>query len=92
MHMAWPTSFAVLLYFFNRRGNFSDNPPANLGFAHDDVRVMTNESPWDCPTEANIVSRPGDMSLLLLEFVQRHAMRALVFDAQPHDSLLFYCA
>ncbi|KAH9995800.1 caspase domain-containing protein [Russula vinacea] len=47
---------------------------SNLGFAHDDVRVMTNESPWDCPTEANI----------------RHAMRALVFDAQPHDSLLFY--
>ncbi|KAH9995799.1 caspase domain-containing protein [Russula vinacea] len=45
-----------------------------LGFSHNDVRIMTNESPWDCPTEENI----------------RRAMEALVFDAKPHDSLVFY--
>jgi len=47
---------------------------SNLGFARDDIRVMTNETPWDRPTEENIV----------------HAMRGLVYDARPHDSLLFY--
>jgi len=47
---------------------------SDLGFAPDDVRIMTNETPWDHPTEENI----------------RDAMRGLVFDAQPHDSLVFY--
>ena len=29
---------------------------ANLNFAHDDVRVMTDDKPWDHPTEEKIVS------------------------------------
>jgi len=29
---------------------------ANLGFAHDDIRIMTDESPWNLPTKENIVS------------------------------------
>jgi hypothetical protein len=33
-------------------------PLDNLNFAHDDVRVMTDNNPWDHPTEENIVSRP----------------------------------
>ncbi|KAI0001468.1 peptidase C14, caspase domain-containing protein [Russula compacta] len=48
----------------------------NLGFSGDEVRIMTDNSPcpWDYPTKENIVA----------------AMRALVHDAQPHDSLFFY--
>ncbi|KAI0267552.1 hypothetical protein BGY98DRAFT_1023964 [Russula aff. rugulosa BPL654] len=47
----------------------------NLGFEHDDVRVITDENPWDHPTVDNIME----------------AMAALVYDAQPNDSLVFYC-
>jgi len=47
---------------------------ANLGFEHDDVRVITDENRWDLPTADNI----------------REAMAALVYDAQPNDSLLLY--
>jgi len=47
----------------------------NLGFAPDDVRVMTdNNHPWDQPDKVNIMS----------------AMSALVRDAQPDDSLFCY--
>jgi len=46
----------------------------NLGFAFDDVRVITDENPWNLPTKENILE----------------AMRALVYDAQPHDSFFFY--
>ena len=35
------------------------HPPANLGFAPHDIRIMTDESsPWDLPTKDNIVSAP----------------------------------
>jgi hypothetical protein len=55
-HMAWQTFFAVLL--------FLDNTVLslillldNLGFARDEVRIMTDESsPWNLPTKENIVS------------------------------------
>jgi len=47
---------------------------AYLGFEHDDVRVITDENPWDHPTVDNIME----------------AMAALVYDAQPNDSLVFY--
>jgi hypothetical protein len=67
-------------------------PLANLGFARDDIRVMTDENPWDLPTKENIVSRLCEMSLLsLLDFVQLGGMRALVYDAQPEDTFFFYC-
>ncbi|KAH9999166.1 caspase domain-containing protein [Russula compacta] len=48
----------------------------NLGFSGDEVRIMTDNSPcpWDYPTKDNILE----------------AMRGLVHDAQPHDSLFFY--
>jgi len=49
-------------------------PLAYLGFERDDVRVITDENPWDLPTAENI----------------RRAMAALVYDAQPNDSLLLY--
>lgn len=64
---------------------------ANLGFEHDDVRVITDENPWDHPTVDNIVCRSCEMSFVLLNFVQMEAMAALVYDAQPNDSLVFYC-
>jgi hypothetical protein len=66
-------------------------PLANLGFKHDDVRVITDENPWDLPTAENIVRCPFEMSLVVLNFVQRRAMAALVYDAQPNDSLVLYC-
>jgi hypothetical protein len=66
-------------------------PLAYLGFERDDVRVITDENPWDLPTAENIVRRPCEMSFVLLNFVQRRAMAALVYDAQPNDSLLLYC-
>lgn len=47
---------------------------ANLGFEHNDVRIITDDSPWDRPTAENI----------------REAMAALVYDAQPNDSLILY--
>jgi len=32
-------------------------PVGDLGFAHEDVRIMTDKSsPWDLPTKHNIVS------------------------------------
>jgi len=45
------TFFAVPLFPF-RSAVFSLIPPVeNLGFAHEDIRVMTGESsPWDLPT------------------------------------------
>ncbi|KAH9999168.1 caspase domain-containing protein [Russula compacta] len=48
----------------------------NLGFSGDEVRIMTDNSPcpWNYPTKENIVA----------------AMRALVHNARPHDSLFFY--
>jgi hypothetical protein len=46
----------------------------NLGFKRNDVRVITDEHPWDLPTAENI----------------REAMAALVHDAQPNDSLVLY--
>jgi hypothetical protein len=66
-------------------------PLANLRFEHDDIRVITDEHPWDLPTAENIVRRRYQMSFVLLNFVQREAMAALVYDAQPNDSLVFYC-
>jgi len=46
----------------------------DLGFKRDDVRVITDDHPWDRPTAENI----------------REAMAALVYDAQPNDSLVLY--
>jgi hypothetical protein len=66
-------------------------PLANLGFRHDDVRVITGETPWDLPTAENIVRRPFEMSFVVLNFAQRRGMAALVYDAQPNDSLVLYC-
>jgi hypothetical protein len=66
-------------------------PLANLGFERDDVRVITDENPWDLPTAENIVRRPCEMPFVLLYFAQREAMAALVYDAQPNDSLILYC-
>ena len=63
----------------------------SLGFEHDDVRVITDENPWDLPTAENIVRRPCEMSFVVLNFVQMRAMAALVYDAQPNDSLVLYC-
>jgi len=66
---------------------------ANLGFAHNDVHIMTDKNhPGNTPTKENIVSTPRMMSLLPLLFIQLRGMRALVQDAQPNDSLFFYCA
>ena len=69
------------------------DPLAKLGFAHHDVRLMTDEAdnPRDLPTKDNIVRRPSGMLFLPLHFVQLAAMRALVYDAQPGDSFFFYC-
>ena len=40
-------------------GFFLCNPLANLGFAHEDIRIMTDERhPWNPPTKENIVSHP----------------------------------
>ena len=65
---------------------------ANLGFQRDDVRVMTDENPWDLPTAENIVRRRCEMSfVVILNFCQKEAMAALVYDAQPNDSLILYC-
>ena len=66
-------------------------PVDNLGFKRDDVRVITDENPWDLPTAENIVGRPCERSFVPLNFVQRDAMAALVYDAQPNDSLILYC-
>ena len=52
---------------------------------------MTDENPWDLPTAENIVRRPCKVSSVLLNFVQMRAMAALVYDAQPNDSLVLYC-
>jgi metacaspase-1 len=61
-----------------------------LGFKHDDIRTITDKNPWDLPTKENIVSYLCEISQLALHFVQLDAMRALVRDAQPHDSFFFY--
>lgn len=66
-------------------------PLANLGFNRDDVRVITDGNPWDLPTAENIVRHPCEMSIVLLDFVQREAMATLVHDAQPNDTFIFYC-
>lgn len=40
------------------------HPLANLGFAHEDIRIMTDEGhPWNPPTKENIVSPPYEMLL-----------------------------
>jgi len=66
---------------------------ANLGFAHNDIHIMTDSNrPWNAPTKGNIVSTPCKMLLLPSLFIQLREMRALVQDAQPHDSLFLYCA
>jgi hypothetical protein len=41
-------------------------PPDHLGFAHNDVRVMTDENPSDLPTKENIVSCLHELLLLAL--------------------------
>ncbi|KAI0292168.1 peptidase C14, caspase domain-containing protein [Russula brevipes] len=46
----------------------------HLGFERRDVRIMTDTTPGDRPTKANILE----------------AMNALVHDAQPGDSFFFY--
>ncbi|KAI9512949.1 caspase domain-containing protein [Russula earlei] len=46
----------------------------NLGIAHDDLCVMTDNDPYNYPTKENIMM----------------AMSELVRDAQPHDSLFCY--
>jgi len=47
----------------------------NLGFARENIRIMTDEySPWYPPTKENILRE----------------MAALVYDAQPHDSFFIY--
>ncbi|KAH9987972.1 peptidase C14, caspase domain-containing protein [Russula vinacea] len=48
---------------------------ANLDFVYDNIRIMTDATSWDLPTKENIL----------------RAMLTLVHDAQPHDSLFFYC-
>jgi hypothetical protein len=66
-------------------------PLDKLGFKLDDIRLMTDKTPWDLPTKDNIVSCPCEMSLLSLDFVQLGAMEVLVDGAQPGDSFFFYC-
>ena len=39
-------------------------PLVTLGFAPDDVRVITDENPWNLPTKENIVSLLCEMSFL----------------------------
>jgi hypothetical protein len=69
--MKWQISSAVRVYLLNRRDNFSDSPsslpPADLGFAPCDIRVMTDEmeNPGDRPTKENIVRLPCEISLQL---------------------------
>jgi len=41
-------------------------PLVNLGFAPDDVHVITDENPWNLPTKENIVSLSCEMSSLTL--------------------------
>jgi len=41
----------------------------NLGFERDDVRVITDENPWDLPTAENIVRRPCEMSFVPFNLV-----------------------
>jgi hypothetical protein len=67
-------------------------PLDHLGFQHRDVRIMTDTTPGDLPTKANIVSYPCEISYLPSQFVKLAAMSALVDDAQPGDSFFFYCA
>jgi uncharacterized caspase-like protein len=45
-----------------------------LGFAHHDIRIITDDNPDDLPTKENILK----------------AMRELVHGAQPGDSFFFY--
>ena len=52
---------------------------------------MTDETPWSLPTKTNIVSPPCEVLFLPLHFIQMQAMKILVHNAQPHDSLFFYC-
>jgi hypothetical protein len=66
-------------------------PLDKFDFKHDDIRLMTDNSPRDLPTKDNIVSCPYEMSLLSLDFIQLGAMRTLVDGAQPGDSFFFYC-
>jgi hypothetical protein len=88
--MAWPTSFAVPLCVFNRDNSLMVTLE-KLGYKHDDVHLITDLNPWDPPTKENIVSRPYEMLLLPLDFIQLYAMRALVYGARPGDSFFFYC-
>jgi len=46
----------------------------NLGFASNDVRLMTDDHPWGRPDKESIM----------------RAMSELVYDAQPHDSLFYF--
>jgi hypothetical protein len=36
-------------------------PKDELGFARDDVSIMTDETPWNLPTKDNIVSPPCEI-------------------------------
>ena len=68
-------------------------PLDQYGYKRDDIRLMTDDTPWDLPTKENIVSRSCEMSLLslFLYFVQLEAMGTLVHDARPGDSFVYYC-
>jgi len=46
----------------------------SLGFARNDIRIITDDNPDDLPTKKNILE----------------AMGTLVRGAQPHDSYFFY--
>lgn len=44
-------------------------PLDEFGFKLAEIRLMTDNIPWDPPTKDNIVSCPYEMSLLSLDFV-----------------------
>lgn len=92
--MAWQISLLVPLCFFKIDVIISLIVPlANLGFAPNDILLMTDEAndPWNLPTKENIVRRSCKMLFLPLHFFQMAGMRALVADAQSEDSFFFYC-
>ena len=69
MQIAWHIIFVVLPCFSINVIISFIVPLVNLGFARDNIYVMTDETPWDLPTKENIVSHSCQMSLLPSHFL-----------------------
>lgn len=70
---------------------------ATYGYREEDIVMLTDDSrnPRQIPTNRNIVSLSSNVTMsvpdLSLEPNQIEAMRWLVRDAKPNDSLFFHC-